>query len=985
MRSIKSQLKKNRLAISVASFLTLGMCNTSLSASEAVSVNVDIKKNNVASSLLDLSSASGVQIMIGEGVDKSIQLKAIKGSFALTEALSKLLEGTSLSYEFLSDDALIIKNSVDKKEEALSQEVDEVVVTGSRLRTNRTYAPVQMITREDIQKRGFNSMEQLLRSISQNQSSLNSATQLNGQLAGTGSQGNNTVDLRGLGSGNTLVLVNGRRVSNAAGLGTSGGANIGGIPLSAVERVEIMTDGGSAIYGSDAVAGTINIILRKNYNGSETVVRYEDSVNGGDAHSLSQMLGFGWGSGNLTVNLSYQKDKPVVNAKLGHTTSDLTGIGGRDAGFDMFTIAQAAFWPGFGYYAVGTPGALGPDVDPGSFTLADIDPAAIRRVDYVPTYGSTESERKSVVVNLTQEVTPNLEAHLDISYNETETYGFNGRGPSLFGAVVPDTAPTNPTGATLVLDGTLYEAIEKGLIPDSESLGNPSDSNIAVGINWDMPISDWRLNAEYAKSTSKSEIGFTNTFVVDDSYQPAELNAALASGLFNPFDLESNSPEVFDTILGTRYPDNPKNSVDTFNAYVEGKLADIPMGEMRFVFGGEYREETSSGFSGNFTNSPTRDTTSLFAEVSLPLINDSHNIPLVNSLDMKFAARWEEYDVRGESFNAAGNETAPAKEVFENTSPSIQLSWYMTPELRVNASWGESFRAPGASQLFGSATQSTFTPWPVFDPRKPGTGGLGGTEFVHIYFASNPELQPETSKTSSLSVNWVPADLGLAVDVAYSKIDFTDRIGYLSLFAEEDITPVLQNPANDELFAPRSEDGTLLRLVSRPINVASAIHESIDWDVRYDIDTNLGWFEARLSGSYVLKHETFSGPGEPARDVVGTDQGNADTYKGALTLSWQKDNYGSSLTYNFASTYDDTSYNPVSRSYDVIGSIEGLSSWDLTGFYETDKGWRFSAGARNLFNEKPPVIFLADLPYDPRRVDPRGRVIYAEVAKSFDW
>lgn len=978
-----NRFKTKSLVLGVASTLMLS-ASQMVNAAEIEKFKLDFSNSVAGTALLELAEKSGAQIIFSQDIGKKFRTAKVSGEYTLESALSAMLKDSGLVYEFLSEDSVVIKEQESDQVEENVQ-LDEVVVTGSRLRTNRTYAPVQTITREDIQKRGFSSMEQLLRSVSQNQSSLNSATSLENSLSPTGAQGNSAVDLRGLGSGNTLVLVNGRRVSNAAGLGTSKGANIGGIPLAAVERVEVMTDGGSAIYGSDAVAGTVNIILRKNYNGSETSVRYEDSANGGDTYSLSQMFGSTWGSGNATINLSYQKDKPVINRKLGFTSSDLTHIGGSDGRFDMFTIAQGAFWPGYGYYAAGTPGALGAEVDLENFTIDDIDPAAIRKIDYVATYASTESERKSIVFNLTQEITPTLEAHLDFSYNETETYGISGRGPSFFNAVVPADAPTNPTGEVLVLGGTLYEAAEKGLIPKGESLGHPSDKNISAGINWEMPISDWRLSADYSESTSKSEIGFTNTFVVDGSYKPAELNAALASGLFNPFDIESNSPEVFDAILGTLYPDNPENSVNTFNTYVEGRIADIPMGEMRFVLGGEYREETSSGFSGNFTNSPTRDTTSIFGEISLPLINESHNIPLINSLDVKLAARWEEYDVRGEAFNASDSATTPAQEKFENTSPNIQLSWYVSPEFRVNASIGESFRAPGASQLFGGAIQSTFTPMGVFDPRKPDTNGEGGIENVHVFYASNPELQPETSKTTSFSINWAPADLGLVVDMAYSKIDFSDRISYLSIFNEDVRNRILNDPANDELFAPRSVDGTLQRLVSRPINVASAIHESIDMDVRYDIDTELGWFEVRLNGSYVLKHETFSAPDAPAVDVVGTDRGNADTIKGSATFSWHRNNYGTSLTYNYASSYDNTEYNSETGSYDVIGGIEGLSSWDLTGFYELEQGWKITAGARNLLNEKPPVIALATLPYDPRRVDPRGRVVYAEVTKSFDW
>lgn len=200
--------------------------------------------------------------------------------------------------------------------------VESVEVTGSRLATGDPTSRVIVISKEEIQARGVTSVEQLIRTLPQNVNTIGAVTneRARGPLSNRGkvgvsqigSLGVSAANLGGLGAGNTLILVNGRRVAGAAGI-EDGFANLNGIPLSAVERVEISIGGASAIYGADAIGGVINFILRKDFVGSTLTVQHEESSNDADNSRISLFSGYSWGSGNISGTIDYSRRKPVNN------------------------------------------------------------------------------------------------------------------------------------------------------------------------------------------------------------------------------------------------------------------------------------------------------------------------------------------------------------------------------------------------------------------------------------------------------------------------------------------------------------------------------------------------------------------------------------------------------------------------------------------------------------------------------------------------
>lgn len=303
-------------------------------------------------------------------------------------------------------------------------EVEQVQVTGSRLRNGDVTANVQVITEEEIKARGVTSIEELIRTLPQNVANVGALT--NARAKGplrdrtapvrAWALGVSAANLGGMGAGNTLVLVNGRRVAGAAGI-EDGFANLNGIPLSAIARVEITTGGASAVYGADATAGVINFILKRDFVGTTVTAQTEYSNNGADNSRISLFSSYSWRGGNLTGTLDYSRRDPILNRKTGYVTNDYSSYYSGNPNWDrrrstqglqpgVIDQPQYVYDPSLGY-SVYTPRGL--TVRPG-FTErpAIADFLTIGREplpDFVPKYAGNETENASLTLNFEQKLT----------------------------------------------------------------------------------------------------------------------------------------------------------------------------------------------------------------------------------------------------------------------------------------------------------------------------------------------------------------------------------------------------------------------------------------------------------------------------------------------------------------------------------------------------------------------------------------------------
>lgn len=290
-------------------------------------------------------------------------------------------------------------------------ELEALTVTGSRLATGDPTARVYSITAEDIKRLGVSNVEELMRtlpwtysSITQQTSAIDSSAlapsdvdknirNVDNPLTGlilfetiTGF-GTSTANLRALGSGNTLVLVNGRRIAGRAG-DEEGFANLLNVPLSAIERVDIQLDGGSAVYGADAIGGLINFITKRNYTGAGVTLRQDFSSTDADRTNASIQGGYGWGSGQITATLQQTSQDPISNAKTGWTTNDFRSLFGPEFDDRVTTIGQPGVARRICNYSWGSwpcgPMLQLPAGHTGEAASADDFTSDVIPVDYVP-------------------------------------------------------------------------------------------------------------------------------------------------------------------------------------------------------------------------------------------------------------------------------------------------------------------------------------------------------------------------------------------------------------------------------------------------------------------------------------------------------------------------------------------------------------------------------------------------------------------------
>jgi outer membrane receptor protein involved in Fe transport len=296
--------KSKRLAALVALWVSVGVAI----AAEPRRV-FDIEQQPLAAALSQFALQSDRQILFATEIVEAKRTRGIKGEWEPQAALEKLLEGTGLTFRVTAEQTILVEKASDdaSKTSRTRGDVEEIVVTGTNIRgiANPT-APVQSYDRETIERSGYSSADQFIKSLPQDFRGGNSAANEDGKIAGAANsplnhEGAVGFNLRGLGNASTLVLFNGRRMAPAA---VGAFTDVSMIPLAALDRVDIVTDGSSAIYGGDAVGGVVNFITRRDYRGAETIVRYVDTARS-DMHEVmaSQALGNTWNSGNVVAAL----------------------------------------------------------------------------------------------------------------------------------------------------------------------------------------------------------------------------------------------------------------------------------------------------------------------------------------------------------------------------------------------------------------------------------------------------------------------------------------------------------------------------------------------------------------------------------------------------------------------------------------------------------------------------------------------------------
>jgi iron complex outermembrane recepter protein len=862
--------------------------------------------------------------------------------------------------------------------------LDKITVTGTRIPAidGQTGLPVQVITRDEIERANFQTAAELIQAFSTTFSAFTEAQ----ALGSTAQPGFAAAALRGIGHQATLVLLNGRRIANYAF--TTIGADLNAIPMSAVERVEVLRDGASAIYGSDAMAGVINFILRKNYQGVEAQAQYTSPEHtGGYAKRYSVTAGYGDPSSNgfnAFVTFDYQKfggiqarDRPfAARVYIPSENLDRTNIHSSPANVDTSAgVRNPTGDPSNGY--------RNPSCDPPrSFPTS----AFQDQCRFDGTEGQTivdPSERVNAVASLNWQLTRDHALFLNGIYTRNDfAFGISPLPVSnqvtfrgVNGFRLPPTSPFYPHAfaAEFGLDGkplnVYWRATELGpriIAPTSEqwSVVAGMEGNIA---GWDY---DGALN--YNQST-------VDTVYAGSNARESALIPLLNSGVVNPFG--SNAQTVIDALAATevnRTLRTGKASLTSLDFHVSKEVHRLPAGPVAVAAGVDARRERieqvsdPSLESGDIINvgalpslAGSRTVLAVFAEASAPLFP---------ALEADVAVRYDHYSDFGST-----------------TNPKLSLRWQPHRNLLLRASAGTGFFAPSLTGLhqpsiLGFTNQTS-------DPARCRTAAQDCNRPFLTVFGGNPHLKATNSNQWSVGGVWAPMT-GLSLGVDYVSLLQKNRIGAFSVPEIFSQCPDGVSGSTCYLVHRGSIDpshpalpGPIVQIDQALTNLGNFKVTAVDVSLQYRGPAqNWGAVSIMLAGTYTIQDSPQQLGGNYVNQVnhYVPGVGVAPYWHHFLMLDWTYGPWSVTVTENYQTGgYDQP---PAPNSGGRQRFIGDYDIWNIGVAYKGFKNWALAAGIRNLFDRDPPFSVQtqsSQFGYDPSYADPHGRLFWAALKYVF--
>jgi outer membrane receptor for ferrienterochelin and colicin len=889
----------------------------------------------------------------------------------------------------------------DDKDENV-EKLDKIEVVGSRIKRTdiEGVSPVLTVTREELEISGHNTIQDFIRTLTI--TSGNTGDDNNNSFA----SGTSTINLRGLGNNATLVLINGRRMAahGQAQNITESFVDLNSIPMAAVERIEILKDGASAIYGADAVGGVVNLVLRKNFTGAEYTVGYQTDVDGDAPQStFSAIIGGGNDNTDFTLTFSaLDREALFYRDRNFSASADQRANGGFDQR-STFGFPGTVFSPSAGTFTAH------PDCD------ADLvrpqfggTVCSLNFNDFINFY--PDSQRYSSNLYMNHKITEKINLYLDFGVNVNKSVniaapapwvgpfsnGINTSGPGANSILPPEASAALPFGGLMLFVpqsnpfNTFGEDI--GLLHRPIGFGprvaekHTTTYRFNTGVEGYFGESSWEYDVGFGYSRSNVLVEHRN------SIDAVKLQSALLGVLdpngsgetiyYNPFG--DNDQRVID-FAKLVYEDRNVSWERSFIFNFTGPLLSMPAGDLGLAVGAEVRKQfisaeadplrNSGGLVGTGQANDTfgdRDVTSFYAEFS---------VPLLKSLELQLAARYEDYSDFGTT-----------------TKPKIGLRWQPIKDLLLRASWGESFRAPSLTELFSGVVTSF--PGGLIDPvRCPSPGSpagvngnapdLSGTDCGNgqntVNNGGNSNLSPEESESVNFGVVWEPSFFdGFNLSLDYFR------------FKHENIITQLQNQLlinlNDPRFVIRNGGPTSpISLIKNTfINGAFREVSGVDFGLAYQREIAGGIFQVSNNLTY---YETFefapirvdaSGNQTIGAVIDGTGNTNLGDFpilRDNLSLSYSFNKHSISAIGHYRSGLDATNANSITGSNET-------SSWstlDLAYTYFVGDKSKLQVGCINCTDRDP--IFDPDRSeeagYFKSTDDPRGAVVYIRWTQGF--
>ena len=860
------------------------------------------------------------------------------------------------------------------------QRVEKIEITGSSIKRidGETALPVQVITREDIIRGGSTNAAELLTKISANAAALTDGASFS-DIAGQ--RGFSGANLRGIGVSSTLILLNGRRMANFASPGGASGVDLNSIPTAAIERVEVLKDGASAIYGTDAISGVINFITRRDYQGVDLSAYISDTKDGGAGKKIYTISG---GVGDLN------KDKfnifGVIDFQDSETlrSTQRPGVGGSFIPAINLDVGSSNTNPANFRRLNAAGNATGPRFNPS--VPACNPPATIfsptsfvgARACFYDYMQDTEifpaSTRKSALARGQYALSNEHTLFAEFTHTETET-NYRISPLTVTNLNYPANGRFYPT-ATATLAGTTGPLRLNWRLSDAGGRTNDIEATserVLVGAKG--MLAGWDYDTAFNYSTSEVNDRYVNGYVLT-----APFNAAFATGNINPFGPQDAAGQAL--IDATKISDNARASKGTTKSFdLRGSrpIFALAGGDAALALGLESRRESTS-----FTPSALLASGQIRGEGSAAAFSGDRTVnagfaelvlPFTRTIELQLAVRHDRYD-----------------DVGSTTNPKVGIRWTPTKEMLVRGSYGTGFRAPSLSDLY-SPTRIGQTNGIYNDP-------LGCIRVGSINNTTNPDycglqpeklrggsanLKPEESKQFSIGFVFEPGRM-ISTSIDYWNIEKTETIAspegvYFAdpVFYAPFITRAAADPALPGI------PGRITQIDSRLRNLGTLKTSGVDLGFELRLPaTAYGKFGFGLNGTYVMEYKVQDGPGRPFVDGVGRFANDQVVQRWRHTASFNYDHgpFSATLQQTFYRGYRDQNLNPDGS----VRRVEDYELWDLSGTYRGFKNFTLRAGLKNLLDTKPPVSnqvysFLAG--YDPNYTDPRGRALYASLAYSF--
>lgn len=846
----------------------------------------------------------------------------------------------------------------------------DIVVTGSRI---RGIAPVGSavisVGPEQLEKTPTATLTDFLRTVPQVQGfGIDASSPTVAGQGGTNTTRGSAINLRGLSPGATLTLLDGQRLPSS---GVSGNyVDPNGIPALAVERVEVVADGASAIYGSDAVAGVVNFITRRDFDG--VMVRGRGGL--ADDYWLAQggiVAGKRWGSGGFVVVYEHTQTDNLNGGERDYVRSDLRAFGGND-----YRNSQC------------NPGNIVTGGQPYAIPAGGVTPATaaslvrgtrnfcenLRFADILPS-----ENRDNVMFNAHQEIADGLTLTAQLLYSD-RTYVAKalqqGSTSNLVNLSVPRAnaffvAPpgTNPATVTVEYDFTR----ELGLINQT---GYTRVRRYSLGAEWKF-APGWEFNVQ-------GFYGVDNSAQVTRRVDNTALTAALASTnpatAFNPFG-GTNPQSVLDSIFVGIFNPYAINRTRGAQANLAGTLFALPGGDVRLAAGAEYIRYTIDGGSaqGNITNparlfqKQVRNQTSFYGELFVPIFGSANAVPGIERLELSLALRRDDYS-----------------DVGATTNPKFGLNWSPIDGITLKGSYGKSFRAPNLQDLPLLRTGAGMAVVTWIDPTSP-TGSSVGVSLN----AGNPNLTPEKATTWTASLDISPRAVpGLNATLTYFNIDYNDVIGFPPRNANSLLDPnyafvVTRNPSDaliqsfiDQGFAIAGVRPTTIAFFynGQPLNLGSIRNDGLDLVLNYGADTRAGRFDFGLNGTYLFRYNVAISPVAPQLPQKSNINFPVD-FRFRTSVGWSSGGAKAELALNYLDSYTNNLVTPVQR-------VRAFKTADLALGYEFQNdsgvfnGLEIAVTATNIFDRRAPFVNIQG-GFDPGQASALGRFVNLTVTKTF--